>query len=123
MQKITPTMGRDPVFGNRGVGFTNWSAAKAALDQRLGNKVKPWRVHDLRRSVATHMGDLGVAPHLIEACLNHYSGHRRGVAGVYNRARYDREVTAVLERWATYLEKMVLGEPLQERKSTHLRAV
>lgn len=86
IQKIMPTMGREQLFGSRGAGFTNWQNAKVKLDQRLGDKVKPWRVHDLRRTTATHMAELGIQPHIVEACLNHYSGHRRGIRQVYNRA-------------------------------------
>ena len=44
-----------------------------------------WTLHDLRRTVATRMADLGVQPHIIEAVLNHVSGHKAGVAGIYNR--------------------------------------
>jgi integrase len=123
LQRVAPTMGRDQLFGNRAAGFTGWPQAKTRLDQRLGDSVRSWRVHDLRRSAATHMGDLGIAPHIIEACLNHYSGHRRGVGGVYNRARYDREVTAALERWARHIDAMVSGVPSeQDDKIVQLRA-
>jgi hypothetical protein len=55
------------------------------------------------------MADIGITPHIIEACLNHYSGHRAGVAGVYNRSRYDREVAAALVRWSAYLMSVVEG--------------
>jgi hypothetical protein len=55
--------------------------------------VTEWTVHDLRRTVATRMADLGIAPpHVIEALLNHVSGHKAGVAGIYNRSSYQREV-------------------------------
>ena len=57
--------------------------------------------------------ELGIAPHIVEAVLNHISGvvlptsiipgHRAGVAGVYNRALYAREKAAALARWAEYL--------------------
>ena len=42
-------------------------------------------------------------PHIIEAALNHYSGHRGGVAGIYNRAKYERQVRAALALWADHL--------------------
>jgi integrase len=71
------------VFGK--AGFTQWTDAKAALDRRVA--LEPWRLHDLRRTCATGMAELGVLPHLIEAVLNHVSGHKAGIAGVYNRAR------------------------------------
>ena len=57
------------------------------LDPRVG--VADWRLHDFRRTVATGMADLGIQPHIIEAVLNHYSGHKAGVAGIYNRSTYD----------------------------------
>jgi integrase len=84
--------GRDLVFGEGVGGFSGWSLAKAALDKRL--PIKPWRLHDLRRTAATRMGDLGVLPHVIEAVLNHISGHKAGVAGIYNRATYAAEKRA-----------------------------
>ena len=46
---------------------------------------------------------LGVLPHIVEAILNHVSGHRAGVAGVYNRARYAAEMREALERWAEHV--------------------
>jgi integrase len=88
------------VFGLR--GFVSWSKAKAKLDGRIN--VQPWRLHDLRRTAATVMADrLGVLPHVVEAILNHVSGHRAGVAGVYNRARYEGEMRQALDRWAAHL--------------------
>jgi hypothetical protein len=49
---------------------------------------------------------LGVQPHHIEAILNHYSGHRSGVAGVYQRAKYAGEMRSALQRWADYLDSL-----------------
>ena len=51
----------------------------------------PWVLHDLRRSGVTGMCELGVAPHVVEAVVNHVSGHKAGVAGVYNRSTYATE--------------------------------
>jgi integrase len=95
--------GRDLIFGYGDGPFSGWSDAKAALQTRLGRKFKPYRLHDLRRTVATGMAELGVLPHIIEAVLNHVSGHRAGVAGVYNRARYEGEVRDALEHWARHI--------------------
>ena len=50
---------------------------------------------------------LGVLPHIVEAILNHVSGHRAGVAGVYNRARYAAEMRNALERWAEHVETLI----------------
>jgi integrase len=105
--------GRDQLFGTRSPrGFSTWDAAKAALDRRLGDQVGSWQLRDIRRTVATGMADIGVAPHIIEAVLNHYSGHRAGIAGVYNRSRYDPEVTVALARWSTYIVGLIEGRKI-----------
>ena len=65
--------------------------------------VTNWNVHDLRRTVATRMADLGVQPHIIEQVLNHQSGHKRGPAGIYNRSPYEREVKAALALWQDHV--------------------
>ena len=115
--------GRDFLFGDgpRRVGdphsgFSGWSKSKAALDARiaeaLGEPIRHWTIHDLRRSAATVMADrLGVFPHVVEAILNHVSGHRAGVAGVYNRARYAAEMREALERWGEYVLALAAQKP------------
>jgi hypothetical protein len=52
------------------------------------------------------MAEIGVLPHIIEAILNHISGHRAGVAGIYNRARYEGEMRAALQKWADYIDTL-----------------
>ena len=59
--------------------FSGWSKAKRRLDEAI--KIPEWQIHDLRRTAATGLGELGVFPHVIEAILNHVSGTRTGVAG------------------------------------------
>jgi integrase len=90
------------VFGER--GFTNWADAKARLDQRVG--IAPWTLHDLRRSCSTWMAELGVLPHIVEAVLNHRSGHKQGVAGRYNWAKYADAMKDALQRWADHLDQI-----------------
>jgi len=92
----------DYLFGTR--GFAHWERAKAALDQRL--RIAPFRLHDLRRSCATGMGELGVLPHVIEQALNHVSGAKAGVAGVYNRSKMTDAVREGLQRWADHLAQI-----------------
>jgi hypothetical protein len=53
------------------------------------------------------MADLGVQPHVIEAVLNHVSGHKAGVAGVYNRSLYSAEKRAALALWAEHVMSLV----------------
>jgi integrase len=99
---------RDQLFGTRAAGFTSWARNKPELDKRSG-VTEPWTVHDIRRSVATRMADLGVAPHVVEEILNHQSGHRSGPAGVYNRSRYGNEVRAALAMWEDHIHALVDG--------------
>ena len=94
------------VFGRDDTGFSGWGKAKEKLDARVAEakkRLKHWTVHDLRRTVATGMADLGVQPHIIEAVLNHVSGHKGGVAGIYNRATYDKEKREALNLWAEHV--------------------
>src|SRR5262249_6208445 len=102
--------GREHVFAHdRGQGGFSWSRAKADLDKRLGESVREWRLHDLRRTVATRMADLGVMPHVIEAVLGHYSGHKAGTAGIYNRSGYPSEVRNALMMWSDHVNALVEG--------------
>jgi integrase len=94
-------LSRDFVFGEGKGGFSGWSKAKAALDAQLG--LKPWRLHDLRRTASTRMADAGVQPHIIEAVINHVSGHKAGVAGVYNRSTYENEKRTALDALSNYV--------------------
>jgi integrase len=101
---------RTCVFGRYSPGFQGWSKAKEALDARIaaaGADLPHWTPHDLRRTVATRMAELGVQPHVIEAVLNHVSGHKSGVAGIYNRATYDREKREALNLWAGHVKRLV----------------
>jgi len=85
--------------------FTSWARAKANLDSRLDG-MAPWTLHDIRRSAITHMGELGVLPHILETIANHVSGHRAGVAGIYNRARYQDDMRTALQRWGDYVDSL-----------------
>jgi hypothetical protein len=66
------------------------------------------------------MADLGIAPHIVDACLNHVSGAKAGVAGTYNRAAYAPEKRAALERWAAHIERVVSGEPAKKVVGLHM---
>jgi integrase len=103
-------VGRDLLFGEYGArGFSTWDFQKQRLDARLGDAVKPWTVHDTRRTVATKVADIGVQPHIIETILNHVSGHKAGPAGIYNRSSYEREVKTAMLRWADHIAALVEG--------------
>lgn len=94
-------------------GFSGWSKAKAELDQKILEarrkadpeaKPFPWILHDLRRTCATVLADrFQTQPYIVEAILNHVSGHKAGVAGVYNRAKYLIEIQKALEAWGQFI--------------------
>jgi integrase len=98
----------DFVFGK--FSGWDWSEGKTALDRAVNSSsskpIPPWRLHDLRRTAATGMADLGIQPHYIEAVLNHVSGHKSGVAGIYNRATYGTEMREALGKWSNYVEEI-----------------
>jgi integrase len=105
------------VLGTTATGFSAYSGSKTALDARITaaraaadrEPIPPWVIHDLRRSMSTHMGEqLGIAPHIVEAVLNHIN-HKAGVAGVYNKATYEREKRQALDRWADHMMAAVEG--------------
>lgn len=96
--------GRDLLFGEGRGGFSGFSKAMSALEKRSG--VTGWRVHDLRRTASTGMGNIGTLPHVVEAVLNHVSGSRAGVAGTYNRSLYTPEKRAALDAWAAHVLKL-----------------
>jgi hypothetical protein len=57
-------------------------------------------------------------PYIVEAVLNHISGHKAGVAGIYNRATYLPEKTDALNRWATHLLSVVESGAAADDKAT-----
>lgn len=97
--------------------FSGFSVAKKRLDGIISRNRKErnikqdfpeWRLHDLRRTAASGMAELGAAPHIIERVLNHSSGIVSGVAAVYNRYDYRKEVGNALEEWSFYLQRHIL---------------
>jgi integrase len=106
--------GQELVFEYGGGAFKSWTIAKEKLDTRIaklnGSALPNWTQHDLRRTAATRMAeDLKIQPHVIEAVLNHASGHKSGIAGTYNRADYAAEKEIALTQWAEHVAAIVRG--------------
>jgi integrase len=98
--------------------FSGWGVSKAGLDRRIeaaGHQLEPWRLHDLRRTMRTGLGALGVAPHVAELAINHV---RKGIESVYDKHRYESEIRTALSLWANHVFTAVAG---QERKVVPLR--
>jgi integrase len=85
------------------------SKIKSRLDAAM--KIPRWRLHDLRRTFVTGLAELGIRPDVIELAVNHISGLRGGIAGVYNRSELLPERRAALERWATHVQGLVGTRP------------
>jgi integrase len=112
-------------------GFNGWALGKVALDKRIakargGKPLAAWTVHDIRRSVITHLTESRTRieetpkgpevkrwsfaqPHVVEMIVNHISGHKGGVAGVYNKSTYLAERCEALEAWSAHVLKLVEG--------------
>jgi integrase len=80
---------------------------KPIENQIAASMLPDWRLHDLRRTVASNMAKLGVAPHVIEKVLNHSTGAISGVAAVYNRYAYTSEKSEALQIWSNKLEMII----------------
>jgi integrase len=101
------------VFSYRGKPFASWTHGKNCLEARItemtGSALPGWTPHDLRRTCATRMAELGVQPHIVEAVLNHASGTKHNIAGIYNRATYAAEKAQALALWANHVTVLVEG--------------
>jgi integrase len=102
LERLPRFIGSDLVFTTTGTTpISGFGRVKHRLD--LAMEVSDWRFHDLRRTAASGMARIGVAPHVIEKVLNHVSGQISGVAAVYNRHGYDTEKREALNQWAGIL--------------------
>jgi integrase len=128
--KALPRMGgkNGLIFSTTGeTSVSGFAKARTAIDKAIlealraeaqergedPEKVAPpphWTIHDLRRTAASGMAGIGIAPHVVEAVLNHRSGTIKGVAAIYNRYSYASEKRAALDAWARRLDGIVNEE-------------
>ena len=109
------------VFSNGSSGVGSFSRVKARLDAAMfaiaraergkSFSIPPFTLHDLRRTLVTGLAELGVRPDVIEMAVNHVSGLRGGIAGVYNKSELLPERRAALERWSVHVQGLVSGKP------------
>jgi integrase len=97
----------DLVFPGLHGAFNGFTSGKRRLDQESG--VGDWRLHDLRRTLATGLQRLGVRLEVTESVLNHVGGSRSGIVGVYQRHAWADEKRAALEAWAAHVMAIVEG--------------
>lgn len=106
---VLSTTGRSSISG--------YSRAKRRLDAAIISLAQkdgltapdPWRLHDLRRTLATGLQRLGVRLEVTEAVLNHVSGSRSGIVGIYQRHNWADEKRVALQAWTDHVERLLTG--------------
>ena len=93
---------QDYVFAGRSGKLSGFSKLKAELDKASG--VTDWRLHDLRRTAATNMQELGIRNEVVQSILNHAVP---GVGGVYLRSELEKQKAEALATWAAALARIV----------------
>jgi integrase len=125
--RAQPRLGPYVFTGKTGHHVTGFGYGKRLLDAAIiaiacDAKVESFILHDLRRTAASGMARLNIAPQVVDRILNHSAGTIRGVAAVYNRFEYQDERRAALAAWASYVTSLLTPVPsnvvpLHERKA------
>lgn len=111
--------GRSHVRGKPVELFSATSEARNEFKRECG--VDGWTLHDCRRTVATHLRKLGVSLEVVEALLNHVSGTKAGIVGVYQLHKFFPEMQKAISLWERKLAKLAsLGQPPGHNRSTRV---
>jgi integrase len=103
---VHPRVGRDQLFGLYGKnGFSMWSEAKEQLDKVVGGE---WHFHDIRRTITSRLGDLGIDPFTTDVLIGHVVG------STYSRSTYQKTLDNVLEIWHQHLAEVIGWKPKVE---------
>ncbi|WEX07285.1 tyrosine-type recombinase/integrase [Chelativorans sp. AA-79] len=91
--------------------ISGYSKMKRALDdemkKHLADNFSPWRIHDLRRTMASGLAEMGFPTDVADRLLNHVSGSRSGIKGVYQRYEFLKERKEAIEAWAERVREIV----------------
>jgi integrase len=90
---------------------SGYSKGKRKLDALLPPDMAPWRLHDIRRTVASGMARLGANLPVIERLLNHSSGSFAGIVGVYQKHDFADEKRRALDAWGAFVTDLVSDRP------------
>ena len=103
-----PRIGDYVFMSGRGAEpLEGWDGAKRRADTFLAKPIAPWRIHDLRRTMATQMRSIGIDRLVVSKLLNHAEG---GITKTYDRYAADPEKAAAMERWSDKLKEIISGE-------------
>ncbi|MCH4248633.1 MAG: tyrosine-type recombinase/integrase [Acinetobacter populi] len=123
-KELKTIAGNEPyVFVGRKTGtHISHNAFNTAQKSALAlTDIPDFTVHDLRRTASTHLNEQGFHSDAIEACLNHTM---KGVRGVYNKAKYEKERTEMLQKWSDYIfsviyePNLIFFNEVKQRKSS-----
>ena len=115
----SPRLGDYVFMSGRGAEpLEGWDGAKRRADTFLAKPIAPWRIHDLRRTMATQMRSLGVDRLVVSKLLNHAES---GITKTYDRYAADPEKAAAMERWAQRLREIISGQPQEKIVLLHRR--
>jgi integrase len=103
------------LFAIGGKPVSGFAEFKRRLDAMMPAGTPHWVLHDIRRTVATNMQRLGIRLEVTEAALNHISGSRGGIVGIYQRFNYVEERRAALDAWANFVATLI--DPERGRKN------
>jgi integrase len=105
---ITPDPDALVFATSTGAPLGNWDRETKAIQE--ASKTADWTRHDLRRTGATMLGEMGEMPDIVEAALNHVAIHS-ALAATYNRSRYRPQVASALQRLADALDETEAAAP------------
>jgi integrase len=112
--------GSDYIFGGlKGGknGFAAWSWCKLDLDNRItaarGSALPRWTLHDLRRTMRSGLGLLGISPDIAERCIGHIKGS--AVERTYDRYTYQPQIKTALAAWAAHIEQLTKSTGKRDR--------
>ena len=109
IQKLRRISGSKFVFTSNGkTPVSGYPKAKNAVVEKSG--VREWRIHDLRRTVASGLARIGIGLPVIERILNHVSGSFGGIVGVYQRYDFAAEKRDALDAWSREVDRIVSGK-------------
>jgi integrase len=115
-----PKIGDYVFMSGRGLNpLEGWEGAKRRVDSFLKEPIAPWRIHDLRRTMATQMRSLGIDRLVVSKLLNHAEG---GVTKTYDRYAADPEKAAAMERWSDKLKELIAGKKSDKVVLMHKKA-
>jgi integrase len=103
-----------------GGGLAGFSSLKRRVDADLkaaGHTLKPWRWHDLRRTVRTGLSRLGVNDTVAELAVNHISV-MSGLRGTYDRHDYGQEIIDALTKWQDHVRALLRENVLPFSRAT-----